>query len=359
MKKIAIVQPIVNEYRTGFIRKLSKNVELDLYSYVKKELAILNGFKFSSHISSQRLKSFSIGSFLIYNFLPLLNKNYKYIIVIGNVKHISVWILLVLGKVLRIKIILWGHGISMTRYIDEYKKLPLIRILMYQLAYGAWFYTSVELQLYKKKIKNLAAVSLNNTISEVDDIINIKPLDVENKLRIKNKYKIKSKYNLIICTRFESPYRKADELLDIMKGLKQSWGLIIIGDGKYKPDFSEIINVYDFGSVYERDIKSDLFLISDLYIQLGHVGLSIVEAFAYRLPVITLKRSSTTHHSVEYSYISDNRNGFLCNDLNDVIDRINTVDKETLKEMGNNAVKYVIDNLNSSNMSSRALSIII
>lgn len=358
MKKIAIVNPIINNYRLEFFTKLNKDVQIDLYTYRKRNLATVDGLSISSDTLSKKLKSKTIGPFLLYDFLPLVNKGYEYIVILGNVKHLSAWLLLIIGKLIGLKVILWGHGISVTRYLNEYEKLPWIRLTMYRLAYGAWFYTANELQLYKKKIKKLVAVNLNNTISEVDDIIKFNPFDTERKQKIKNKYKIKNKKLLIICTRFESPTRKADKLIDVIKGINKEWGLIIIGDGKLKPDFSKFNNVYDFGSIYERSLKSEFFLIADLYIQLGHIGLSVVEAFAYGLPIITLKRSETTHHSVEYNYVIDKKNGFICDNIEDVINRINVMDEYILNEMSKNAIQFVKDNLSMNNMCKKAFSIL-
>jgi hypothetical protein len=359
MKKIAIIQPIINNYRIDFFKNLSKKTELDLYTYNKNDFAGLHGFSANEQTPYIKLRSITIGLYLFYDILPLINKNYKYVVIIGNVRHISAWLLLIIGRLSGMKIILWGHGISVPRYLSESKKLPFIRIFMYKLAYGAWFYTEVELQIYKKRIKKLVSVSLNNTISEVDEITRIGAYDEETIQRIKAKYKITTKYNLIICTRFEHPHRKANELLDVIRGIdSKEWGLIVIGDGRLKPDFSLVDNIYDFGGIYDREFKNELFLISDLYIQLGAIGLSVVEAFAYGLPIITLKRSNSTHHGVEYSYISNDINGFLCEDLDDVIDKIINFDKDILKKMGANAQSFVKENLSISKMANSALSIL-
>jgi glycosyltransferase involved in cell wall biosynthesis len=358
MKNIAIIQPIITDYRSEFFNNISQNTKLDLYIYNNINLERVKGFSIDNDMSTRKLKSFTIGPFFIYNIIPFLNKKYEYLVIIGNVKHLSAWLLLVIGRFIGLKVIVWGHGISIPRYISESKRIPFIRLLMYRLAYGAWFYTEIEMNLYLNKIKKLTAVSLNNSISEVDEIIKIEPLNVEKKNIIKAKYKITTKYNLIICTRFEHPHRKADELLQIIQGINDDWGLIVIGDGELKPDFSSLENIYDFGSIYEREVKNELFLISDLYIQLGAIGLSVVEAFAYRLPIITLKRSHFTHHGVEYSYITDELNGFLCEDLKDVIFKINTFNKDICETMGINAQKFVKDNLSIRKMANSALSII-
>ena len=58
-----------------------------------------------------------------------------------------------------------------------------------------------------------------------------------------------------------------------------------------------------------------MFFISDYYVQFGWIGLSVVEAMAYSLPVITLRRSSNVKHSVEYFYLKNNFNAILLNEI--------------------------------------------
>jgi len=358
MKKIAIVQPIINQYRQEFLLKLMNHFKIDFFNYLNNDQSSQNMLNISKKFAPANLKSISIRGFLIYDILPILNNKYEYLVIIGNIKHLSAWMLLIAGRVLKIKVILWGHGISMARYLNETKKLPIIRLLMYRLAFGAWFYTRVELQLYRKIIRNLTATNLNNTISEVEEIINIKTLDKTSKQNIKGKYNITTKYNLLICTQFESPLRKTNELKEVIDKVNDKWGLIVIGDGKFKPNFSQSENVYDFGSVYDRNMKNELFRVADLYIQLGHVGLSVVEAFAYRLPIITLKRSNITHHSVEYNYIINEYNGLICDSIEDVVAKLTLLERPTLLYWGNNARQYVTDNLQMSKMVQKASSIL-
>jgi len=355
MIKIAIIVTKIDKYRIEFYQMLSKS--FNIVTFQKKEDAVTQGFFITNQMPNIQLKSIFIGRFLIYNIMPFINRKYKYIVVLGNVWHISTWILLFIGRITGVKLIVWGHGISMKRYIAESNNLPWIRICMYKLAYGAWFYTEMELNIYKKKMSRLIGVSLNNTISEVAKIVGLDVFSNVDKKYLKNKYQINTKYNLIICTRFESTMRKSNELLHVVKNISKDWGLIIIGDGKLKPDFTKVKNVYDFGSVYDRKIKTDLFLIADLYIQLGHIGLSIVEAFAYKLPIITLKRSETIHHSMEYNYIINQKNGFICENVLEVIDKINLLDKELLSKMGKNAFEFVCNNLSMNNMCEKAISL--
>ena len=138
----------------------------------------------------------------------------------------------------------------------------------------------------------------------------------------------------------------------------EKYGFIIIGAGKNKPDFSLYNNVYDFGAIYDTNIKRELFYIADLYFQPGWVGLSIVEAMAYGKPICTFIRSEETKQCVEYSYIENNTNGLIFTNIDDCITRISQLTNDEIKQLGANAIKKVAQLLTPQNMVANALSIL-
>lgn len=169
-------------------------------------------------------------------------------------------------------------------------------------------------------------------------MIEYKP--VNSRSELKCKYNITQENILIFCARFENNYRRTDLLIETIKQLNtEKYGFIIIGAGKNKPDFSLYNNVYDFGAIYDTNIKRELFYIADLYFQPGWVGLSIVEAMAYGKPICTFIRSEETKQCVEYSYIENNTNGLIFTNIDDCITRISQLTNDEIKQLGANANK--------------------
>jgi len=137
------------------------------------------------------------------------------------------------------------------------------------------FYTPKEMRYWRMKFPKKKMTALNNTLF-VDQthfkILNEKI--IVNKAKLKNKYNITQSKIFISCHRFTNPNRRHDLLEKVIaKSDKTKVGFIIIGDGYLKPDF---------------------------YLQFGWLDLSIVEAFAYGKPVITMRRVKELKHSVEY-----------------------------------------------------------
>lgn len=352
---IAILQPLVPHYREDFFRGLSRKLNYDVYCYENKEESSRNNYSHAA-VNTLHIRSIEKKGLLLYNPFSLIRKKYSVLVLMLNAGHLTTWLLLLTGFIHRKKIILWGHGISVRRYFSEEKKLPLAKRLMIQLADGIWFYTEKEQQLWAKELPALKSVSLNNTISDVDMIIAFTPMD---KMSIRKKYNISQSRLFIFCARFNAIERKNDLLLQAINQLDSSrFGFIIIGDGKLKPDFKAYNNVYDFGEVYDRNTKTELFAIADMYFQPAWIGLSVVEAMAYGKPVLTLKRSEEICHGVEYGYINNGANGLLFDNMNDFLDTVNILTDEEISSMGQNAKIFAKKYLSMEHMISSGLKLI-
>tara|TARA_R110002020_G_scaffold318950_5_gene534646 strand:+ start:3894 stop:4970 length:1077 start_codon:yes stop_codon:yes gene_type:complete len=345
--KISILQPFIPHYRKAFIERLQALFFVETYCY-NSAIKLKKNFFQSSDVKTKRNWSFEFKGVLIYDFLPFLSSDI--VILMLNVSHLSTWILLLLSKLFGYKVILWGHGISVKRYFNEEKKLSRLIRWQISLADDIWFYTNKEKKIWENEFKNKRSfTSLNNTISGIEDILNLNYSSIEIQ-NLRSKYKINADKVFIFCARFTIKERRADLLYSIIQGIPSNYAVIIIGDGQFKPDFSSFDNVYDFGSTYDKTLKEELFAISDIYLQPAWLGLSIVEAMAYGLPVFTLKRSETIKQCVEYEYLIESHGGLVFSDIKEMVMVINKLGNINLDELGKNAKDYARYNLRMSDM---------
>jgi glycosyltransferase involved in cell wall biosynthesis len=353
-KKIAIIQPIIPHFRKEFLSWIHSLHETDIFLYEDMNQASKNCFDISS-IPYRNIPNFQIKGILIYNPISLFNGHYDTLVLMLHFAHLTTWILLLTKFLHRKRIILWGQGISVKRYLQEEKHPDWKLKWMMKLADGAWIYTEKEAKLWKNIFPHKPIVALNNTISQVDTLV--KQQSVENKEVLKSRYDIKEERILIFCARFENPYRRIDLLINTIEKLdKKRFGYIIIGDGKLKPDFSAYPNVHDFGKLYDEKIKSDLFAIADIYFQPGWVGLSIVEAMAYGKPIFTFKRTEETKQCVEYAYIIPHYNGIIFENMEECIKQITHLSDSEIQTLGRNALEYAQQHLSMKHMVTQALS---
>jgi len=353
---IAIIHTVVSHYREAFFEGLAKSQDFDIYCFLNQNETTEKNFKVSDY-SVKDLWKVSFGKFVFYSLTPFFNTKYDTIVLMWNFGHISSWILLLTKIFHKKKLILWGHGISVRRYLKEEKSPDFLLKLMAYFADGLWVYMEKEELQWKEIFPKKQIVGLNNTISEVDSLINLN-FSEQKKSDIKQKYKITNDLIFIYCARFNNDHRRPDLLLKIVQLFSNSkFGFIIIGSGPSKPDFTGYSNVYEFGSIYDRNIKDELFCISDIYVQPGWVGLSIVEAMAYGKPIATFKRSETILQCVEYSLI-DSTNGFLFNDIQEMFETLTKVSSEEIKLKGENSRNLVKNKVTMQNMVDKAISIL-
>lgn len=357
MKSIVHLQPIIPHYREGFFSLLGKRSKQDIYIYEDVKDAKKSSFNIVGDAKYKQMPAMmSKGGVLLYNPFKLLKTDYDALVLMLNFTHVTTWLLLFTKFLHRKKIILWGQGISVRRYLKEEKRPDWKLNLMISLADGVWFYMDKEKEQWHKLFPKKPMVALHNTLTGVDDMVKYVPkISVE---ELKEKYRIKQKVVFIFCARFTAN-RRVDFLLETINHLdSKKYGFVIIGAGDSKPDFSNFDNVYDFGAVYDTAVKRELFALSDIYFQPGWVGLSIVEAMAYGKPIFTFERSAETLQCVEYSYIHNGENGLIFKKIDDCIDKIKLLSDNDIKRMGDNARNYVAKHLTIEQMVDNAISVI-
>lgn len=354
--KIAIIQPVVPVYREEFYKELGKYTDIDVYVFKDPKIVNKEHTKISS-LNVRWLPNVQCHGVQLYNPIPLLCHKYDVIVLMMSLNHITTQLLLLFKSLHRKKLILWGHGISVKRYLAEEIKPDWKLKWMISRANGCWVYMDKEYRQWKGIFPKKPIIALNNTISGAETITQI---DVwSDKKVLKEKYKISQERIVIFCARFNTPYRRTDLLLKIIQNVNpQRNGFIIIGDGVYKPDFKSYAHVYDFGTIYDNEVKRDLFTIADIYLQPGWVGLSIVEAMAYAKPIFTFRRTQQTLQCVEYSYILEGKNGMIFDDVNECLNVIQNSSDSKIREMGETARRFVHNRLTPEKMALNAYQVL-
>lgn len=366
MKKLIHLQPFVPHYREEFFSLLGKrlreegidgqSMEQEIYTYERSKDVNSASFNMGNvackHVPSKLVK----GKLLFYNPFSLLLKNSEALVLMLHFAHVGTWLLLLTKWFHHRKIVLWGQGISVRRYLREEKKPDWKLKCMIALADGVWFYMDKEKEQWQKIFPKKPMVALHNTLTGVDEMIASHPSAPV--VDLKEKYGIKQEIIFIFCARFTAD-RRVDLLLEAIRRLDtRKYGFVIIGAGISKPDFSAYNNVYDFGAVYDTAVKRELFALADVYFQPGWVGLSIVEAMAYGKPIFTFERSQETLQCVEYSYIRHGENGMIFHDMDDCVSKVEAMPLDEMKRMGDNARHYVKENLTIEQMVANAMSLL-
>jgi len=112
--KIAILQPLIPEYRETFLKTLAQSFNVDFFVYFDSDTLKKHKMGKSS-IYARTVPYFIFFNFIgLYSFLPLLKKEYNILILPGEIRNISNWILLLSKPFHKKKIILWGMALVKT-----------------------------------------------------------------------------------------------------------------------------------------------------------------------------------------------------------------------------------------------------
>ncbi len=122
--------------------------------------------------------------------------------------------------------------------------------------------------------------------------------------------------------------------------------LVIIGNGPEYKSLKEIAeqrlphNSIFVGDLFDDFELSKWFSIAHLYIMPGYVGLAIIHAFCFSLPLLT---EDLTYHSPEIHFLKNGKNGYL-------------VEENNIKELSEKIIELLSDNEKREAFSKQALS---
>jgi glycosyltransferase involved in cell wall biosynthesis len=231
-----------------------------------------------------------------------------------------------------IPVIFYGHG------IDKQKDNWLINTI-YNLTHfmfnGLILYTPGE----KSKIWKIfhPRITYANNTLDMEKVAIPESID-----ELKLKYNINSPRIILTTGRLQS--RKRIEILrDIfIRNYKDSpdVGWVLVGpelSDDIKNSIEGIKNIYYLGPIYDKVRMAEVFALSDIYCVPGALGLGIVEAFFWGLPVLTMN----VNHGPEAYYLRNGYNSLIAQDIAELERMMKEMllDDSKRKELSENASK--------------------
>lgn len=368
--KIAIITNIIPTYREGFYDRLFDNKELDVTVFCQDHIPGMNlkpihkkygeRIKLVKFISAQKEK-------IVWQFLPWreIFKDYDVVFVAGNPRVLSdVFIATALyftGK----KIVLWtqGHSYRNNRITER------IRLMWSRLFNFIFVYTDKEIDFLRsnKFIKNYI-LGMNNGLDQkaIDNVTLQWTQDkLEDWRRLQN---IDNKIIILSCARLDekNKFEMIIQALPIIVEKIPNLIWCLIGDGNEKNNLISHIkqrsleeHVRFIGSIYDEYEIAPWFLSSRILIHPAAIGLSLLHAFGYGLPVITHNRYEL--HNPEYAAFESKLTGlnFLYNDSQNLATTILLLvnNNDDLAMMKSNVLKIAREKYNVEIMVSRFIQI--
>ena len=165
---VAILQPVVPHYREEFFERFAaKCRHCDIFVYNTEKAAKQQGFNAASK-GVRYIHNIQAHGIMICSPMLMLSKRYDTLILMLHFGHITTWLLLLTKWLHKKRIILWGQGISVKRYLREERQPDWKLKWQISLADGVWIYMEKEARIWKGLFLQKPIVALGNTISGMD-----------------------------------------------------------------------------------------------------------------------------------------------------------------------------------------------
>lgn len=316
MAKIAVVVNFVTSYRLAFYERLFGMSDLDVTVFCHQPPA-----GSSLHSVHQKLGArirliegrFVGGEVLVLSRLPWreLLTSFDAVVIEGNPRYLSFALLATALRVLGKRVVLW----TMVHSYRDSKRRRAIRLWWTRLFERVLVYSDREATYLRSLGFSGEVVGINNGLDQ--RAIAIQSATWESSLASWRAEKRLSNRRVVLsCARLERK-NKFNQFLPVLNTLRAEnptllW--VIIGDG---PDHDALRSEIDarnlaesvllVGPLFQESQLAPWFLSAEFLVHPGAIGLTLLHAFGYGLPVLT--HSNPHHHGPEFAAFQEGCTG--------------------------------------------------
>jgi len=309
--RIAIITNIIPPYREDFYDRILTVDNLEVTVYAHKQIPFLDiksiHNKYPGHVkimkcyADRRLE-------ILWQRIPAFDifKSYDIIFVDGNPRHIAQALFASVCALLGKKVVVWS---SVYSYRNNGRLSEKMRLLWWKLTFRHFLmYNEADIKYLKALHFNPSMLhSINNGLNQGKISTAIKTWNCSKLTAWQAKRNLISKRIIISSSRLEPG--RYDEMVKALPDLLVRFPDLcwcIIGDGKAKGSMENVLEEYIqagsvifAGATYNEEELAPWFLSAEIFVYPTAVGLSLLHAFGYGLPVVTHNKS--TEHGPEFS----------------------------------------------------------
>jgi glycosyltransferase involved in cell wall biosynthesis len=322
MLNVQIVQPLVPDYRVSFFNALMQDSQYKIQVFASEALPGTQSLRSapctnpSVHLNHPCITFFN-HRLLWQKGLHLEDRLRAgdVLVVCGNARFLSNYPLIWRAKQRKVATVWWGIG-TMPR------QNPLNGFLRRQIM--RWtdvilLYTEREREEFLRMgFPSDRLFAINNAIDQEPIQEAIKQWSPTRLCEFQQQQGLIGKQVFLFCGRIMQKARVdlAIEALALLVRENQECILVIIGDGEERSNLQELaqrLGVKDsirwLGALYDQTVMAPWFLSAKLFVYPGYIGLSIMHAMGYGLPVIT--HHNMSNQSPEVAALREGHNGAL------------------------------------------------
>ena len=313
--KLMLVQPVMASYRYDYFLSLASHFDLTCFADRRTRGGFLEECSGLNVVHSPILEF--LGGRVIFQKGVLAGVLQKpdFIFINANIRNITLWLLLLISRLIGVKVILHGQGLYKVEKVNLFTKLVYILAILFSTRYVC--YTSISkssLEFLPSFIFKKLRVVNNTLINKFENPPEIKDLDVTGVL-------------------FLGRLREGCELERLVSNVqlvnslsRRQVHIHVIGSGDlesyYTEKYKELSFITFYGAIYDQEVIRDISKNCLVGCYPGAAGLSVVHYMSLSL-IPLVDGDITRHMGPEPSYVKDGVNGFLFDgDVEDGISRV-------------------------------------
>ena len=327
--KVALITRIMAHYREPIFSLLAKQSEPDPeFTFFADKNNNLTSVKTIDPLIAEKpvadggfnwnfIKTFSLFNISIWQsgVLPVFfSKKYDVIILDTTIYYMSTWIGLVIAKLCKKKVIIWGHGFKG----DGRGFRDLLRRLQYKLVDGLLLYgNAAKEKLEKKGFKPSQMHVVYNSLDYESQAKFRTGISSEDILAKKHELFFRPDLPVVLYIGRLSLGKKLDMILHTARNIFDSgkkYNILFVGDGLLVSNLKSLANdlllseyVRFYGPCYDEGEISKLISLANVTVVPDQLGLTSIHSLVYGVPVITSDNLSA--HGPEYESIISGVNG--------------------------------------------------
>lgn len=299
MLNISILTNVVPIYREGFYERLFSDERFNVKVYCQDEVPGINyktiHSKYPQNILTVPNYTFKKG-LLIWQFLPFLKilKSADVIFIDGNPRIASHAFFATFLQLINKKVVMW----SMVHSHLNNTATKNIRICWLRIFKNHFLYNDLDIVKLKSYpgFRNKNILAMNNGLNQKKNDSEMEKWDESKLTQFKKEKGLLGRPIFISCGRLieKNNYTLVIKALKLIKAQKPNILWICIGDGILRESFKQLSientltdNIIFLGELYEESEQCPWFLSSSFFVHPAGIGLSIMQAFGFGLPVIT------------------------------------------------------------------------
>ncbi|MGH8615525.1 MAG: glycosyltransferase family 4 protein [Gammaproteobacteria bacterium] len=346
--RIALFQPAVPHYRGPLFDRLGSEPGIDLTIFAG---ATTGGLKQAAVGTQYRcvhapVRQLQLGPldlrFQRKQLTETKRKAYDLIILPWDAHYLSLGMAITSGRLNRIPVVLWGHGYSkQPRRIGDWMRnaygAAADGVLVYSRTVAK---TLVERWNFSKERVFVAQNAIDQ--GPIKKAVHYWTHEQNELAPFQTKWNIAPNKTVIFVSRLESGNEVSMLLYALRLARKQDpeIKLVVVGDGREKvhlqtlaAELGESDSVIFTGAIYEEHRLAPWMLSASLFCYPTNIGLSLMHAFGYGLPVVT--GNDVARHNPEIEAFVNGVNGlfFTQGDVNDMADKwLRIINDATLRQ---------------------------